>query len=166
MIKKLDKEELLEMISEAASQLKTIQGFPSELPVGVDRTKALERYRQEMASFKAQIANAPDSQTKAALQGQLQDVTDEHEALAKSPDAAITESGILTIRKIFEEKGLSLEDRIETLETLLSNFILKDDQGAGYVDRLDQLQSDVDKIDQSLSRSEPEKDDSSDNILD
>ena len=102
MIRKIDKEELLEIISEAVATSKSITGFPSELPVGVDRTKALTRYSQEMSSLEAQIRSASTSAEKQGLEGELQDVTDEHEALSKSADAAITEaSGILELRKIY-----------------------------------------------------------------
>tara|TARA_R110002074_G_scaffold123905_1_gene260044 strand:+ start:234 stop:728 length:495 start_codon:yes stop_codon:yes gene_type:complete len=159
MIKKINKKELLEMISEAVtSQSKTIQGFPSELPVGIDRTKALSRYGQEMASLKAQIASATDSSVKSALKGELQDVSDEHEALAKSSSAAITESGISAIRKIFEKKGLSLKDRIDTLETLLDKFILKDDQGAGYVDRIAQVEKNIESLMKNTNNQDQDED--------
>ena len=76
------KEEVMFLI-EASEASKTTTGFPDELPTVVDKTKALERYRQEMSSLEAQIASATSSAEKSALQGKLQDVTDQHNKIAQ-----------------------------------------------------------------------------------
>jgi len=76
------KEEVVSLI-EASEASKTTTGFPDELPTVVDKTKALERYRQEMSSLEAQIASATSSAEKSALQGKLQDVTDQHNKIAQ-----------------------------------------------------------------------------------
>ena len=76
------KEEVVSLI-EAGGGPKTTTGFPDELPTVVDKTKALERYRQEMSSLEAQIASATSSAEKSALQGKLQDVTDQHNNIAQ-----------------------------------------------------------------------------------
>tara|TARA_R110001583_G_scaffold31899_3_gene108808 strand:- start:7660 stop:7944 length:285 start_codon:yes stop_codon:yes gene_type:complete len=75
--------EELETLREASGGPKTTTGFPDELPTVVDKTKALERYRQEMSSLEAQIASATSSAEKSALQGKLQDVTDQHNNIAQ-----------------------------------------------------------------------------------
>ena len=66
------------------AQSKSITGYPGELPVDVDKTTALERYRQQMSSLETQIANASTSTEKQSLQGQLSDVTKAHDKLAQS----------------------------------------------------------------------------------
>jgi len=81
------KEELKALI-EANGSPKTTTGFPDELPTVVDKTKALERYRQEMSSLEAQIASATSSAEKSALQGKLQDVTDQHDKIAQGASLA------------------------------------------------------------------------------
>ena len=75
--------EELKALREASDAVKTTTGFPDELPTVVDKTKALERYRQEMSSLETQIASATSSAEKSALQGKLQDVTDQHNKIAQ-----------------------------------------------------------------------------------
>ena len=69
-------------------EAQTTTGFPDELPTVVDKTKALERYRQEMSDLQAQIASAKTSAEKSALQGKLQDVTDQHDKVAQGAPLA------------------------------------------------------------------------------
>ena len=80
--------EELKALREVNNSPKTTTGFPDELPTVVDKTKALERYRQEMSSLQSQIANATSSAEKSALQGKLQDVTDQHDKIAQGASLA------------------------------------------------------------------------------
>ena len=82
-LRRIIKEELTNIL-----EAQTTTGFPDELPTVVDKTKALERYRQEMSSLQSQIANATSSTEKSALQGKLQDVVDQHDKIAKGADLA------------------------------------------------------------------------------
>ena len=86
-MKKITVSQLRDIIREELSLIeeqKTTTGFPDELPVDVDKTAALERYKQEMSSLQAQIASASSSAEKVALQGKLQDVSKAHDKLAQT----------------------------------------------------------------------------------
>ena len=86
-LRKIIKEEL-RSIREASGNPQTTTGFPDELPTVVDKTKALERYRQEMSELQGQIASATTSAERSALQGKLQDVTDQHDKIAQGAPLA------------------------------------------------------------------------------
>ncbi|MAI59017.1 MAG: hypothetical protein CML56_08595 [Rhodobacteraceae bacterium] len=116
-----------------------IQGFPDELPVNIGKATALQRYSQEQSDLEDQIKSADSSVKTTALQGKLDDITREKNKIAMSE-----------IHSIFEEKGLSTEQRIETLESLMNALFEKDPTGAGYTDRLRRLELRVDNHDEQL----------------
>jgi len=70
----------------------------------------------------------------------LDDITREKNKIAMSE-----------IHSIFEEKGLSTEERIAALESLMNALFEKDPTGAGYTDRLRRLELRVDSHDDQLS---------------
>jgi len=119
-----------------------IQAFPDELPVNIGKARAAERYSQEQASISAQIKSADSPSQVSALQGKLDDITREKNKLAMSE-----------IHSIFEEQGLSTEERIETLESLINAMFEKEKSGAGYVDRLQRLEQRVDALDDAVDAS-------------
>ena len=84
-LRQIIKEELNSVLE---GQSKPITGYPGELPVDVDKTTAIQRYKQQMASLETQIAQATASTEKEALQGQLQDVSDAHDALVQTTGTA------------------------------------------------------------------------------
>ena len=79
---KITLSQLRQIIKEEVA--KTITGYPGELPVDVDKTTALERYREQMSSLASQISKASTPAEKQELQGQLSDVTKAHVKLAQS----------------------------------------------------------------------------------
>jgi hypothetical protein len=124
-----------------ASRKKTddIEGYVDELPVNLDKSTAVQRYDQEEMETAEEIRNASSPEEISSLQGKLADLNKQKSAISE-------------INKIFENEELSFEERLSTLESLFDALFKKDPTGAGYVERISTLSSDLEDIKSSLAK--------------
>tara|TARA_R110001583_G_scaffold12612_8_gene55863 strand:- start:3566 stop:4123 length:558 start_codon:yes stop_codon:yes gene_type:complete len=118
-----------------------IEGYVDELPVTLDKSTAMQRYDQEEIETGEQIKNASSPAEIEALQGKLSDLNKQKSAISE-------------IHRLFENEGMSIEDRISTLESLFDVLFKKDPTGGGYVEKLSVLSSDIENIKSSLEKME------------
>jgi hypothetical protein len=116
-----------------------IEGYVDELPVNLTKTQALARQDSEIRATQSAERVATSPGEKADDAQKIGDLVKTHDRLALSE-----------IHGIFESEGLSVEERISALESLLSVLFSKDASGAGYLDKFTELSKEVEKIKQSV----------------
>jgi len=115
------------------------EGYVDELPVNLDKSTSIQRYDQEEIETGEEIRKASSPSEIESLQGKLSDLTKQKSAISE-------------IHNLFEIEGLSIEDRIGTLESLIDVLFKKDPSGGGYVERIASLNSDVEDLKKSFSK--------------
>jgi N-methylhydantoinase B/oxoprolinase/acetone carboxylase alpha subunit len=144
---KISRKQLKKLIFEELYVLReTTQAFPGTMPVDVPDDEVAQDLDAQIAAEEEAVKNAKTSGEKALAQANLQMSVHQHDKTARA--------GMAEVNQIFEDKELSFDARIDALETLLKVFFDKDEQGAGYVMKISDLEKRVSDLESSDSSSD------------